>query len=154
MYIINGLKKKNSSFPLICSFLSLGTYVPGAQSVWVEFHLILLLEAASLAVLLPEASSPPLHPSTTTPSLWNSCSDPKEEMSHPGHWSLPSTPYPPLQTSTERGNTGTWAREIVATLMASERPLETSLGPESGLGSDVSLHPMMDVVDVAAWLVS
>lgn len=61
---------------------------------------------------------------------------------------------------------------MVATLMASELPLGTSvgsgpasdqrhtginlssLGPESGLGSDVSLHPMMDVADVAALLVS
>ena len=30
----------------------------------------------------------------------------------------------------------------------------SSLGPESGLWSDVSLHPMMDVADVAALLVS
>ena len=130
---------------------------------WKRPHLLFCFQRPPV----PHCTPPPPPPPCGTPAL-----DPKEEMSHPGHWSLPSTHHLPLQTNTERGNTGTWAREIVATWMASEHPLWTalgsgpasdqrhaginlsSLGPESGLGSDVSPHPMTDVADVAALLVS
>lgn len=61
------------------------------------------LEAASLPVLLPEASSAPLVglvlPPTPAP-------DSQKEMSHPDHWSLPSTHSQLLQTNKGRGNAG------------------------------------------------
>ena len=59
-----------------------------------EFHLISLLEAASLAVLLAEArgiSRAALRPPSP---CGPHAVDPDEEMSHPNPWNLPSTPPP------------------------------------------------------------
>lgn len=130
---------------------------------WKQPHLLFGLQRQEASRVPPSLPPAPVGLMLLIPG-GNESSKPLELAVHPAT-------HPSRQIQKEE-TPGTWARETVATLITSECPLwailgsgpasdhrhsgiyPSSLGPESELESEASLCPMMDVADVAAFLVS